>query len=80
VFLGSSARGAVRDSLIEKCRLDGILVRDGASPAVEANRLLSNGQWGAELIDCRATYVGNEAKGNKNGGLTGECDAPDGNA
>lgn len=73
-FLGPTARGAVLDCTIEKAKLNGVLLRDGASPTLRGNRLRSNGQFGAALFDCRGTLEDNEASGNGKGSVSGECD------
>ena len=72
-YLGPSARGAVKGSSIETCKLNGVLVRDGASPTLD--RLNANLRYGAELIDARCTFrADNEVKGNGKGAVGGECD------
>ena len=53
LYLGRSSSGLIRDCLIENNKLNGLLLRDGASPVVEASRFVGNGQFGAALIDCR---------------------------
>ena len=64
--------------VVEKCKLNGVLLRDGAAPTLEANVLRGNGQYGASLIDCRGTYLGtNQASGNGKGAVNGECDDVD---
>ena len=74
-YLGPSARGTVRGCSIETCKLNGVLVRDGAAPTLEANRFNANLRYGAELIDARCTFrADNEAKGNGKGAVGGECD------
>ena len=51
------------------------LLRDGAAPTIEGNRLSGNGQYGAALIDCRGKFLdGNVAVGNGKGAVRGECD------
>ena len=78
-YLGPNARGAVVGCTVEKCKLNGVLLRDGAAPTLSANRLLSNGQYGAALFDCRGTFeADNKATGNGKGAVSGECDADDG--
>ena len=77
VYLGRSARGAVTGCSIEACKLNGILLRDGCSPTLGANRLAANGQYGAALIDCRGAFLeSNVARGmgNGKGAVSGECD------
>ena len=77
-FVGPTARGAVRRCVIENCKLNGVLLREGASPTLEANRLLGNGQYGAALLDCRGRYLeSNQASGNGKGAVSGECDEGD---
>lgn len=77
-FLGPTARGAVRKCVVEKCKQNGLLIRDGASPTIEANKLLANGQFGAALLDCRGLYLNsNQVSGNGKGAVSGECDADD---
>jgi len=78
VFLGPTARGAVRGCELAKNKLNGVLLRDGASPAIEGSRLVNNGAYGASLIDCRGSLAaGNEIRGNGKGGVSGECDDGD---
>ena len=63
---------------LAKNKLNGVLLRDGASPAIEGSRLVNNGAYGASLIDCRGSLAaGNEIRGNGKGGVSGECDDGD---
>ena len=74
-FLGPGARGVVQRCSVEACKLDGVLVRDGAAPMLEANRFNANQRFGAELVDARCDFrASNEAKGNGKGAIQGECD------
>ena len=75
-YLGPRARGSVQRSSIEGCKLNGLLVRDGAAPTLEASRFNSNLRFGAEFsADARCDYRSdNEAKGNGKGAVSGECD------
>lgn len=75
VYLGQTSRGKITNCTVEQCKLNGVLLRDGASPTLEGNRLRANGQYGAALIDCRGRYLkGNDAAGNGKGAVSGECD------
>lgn len=74
IYVGSSARGAVEKCTVEKCKLNGILLRDGASPLLRSNRLSGNAQYGIALFDCRGVLEGNDLSGNGKGGVSGECD------
>jgi len=75
VYLGQAARGRIVGCTVEKCKLNGVLLRDGASPVLEGNRLRANGQYGAALIDCRGRYLtSNDAGGNGKGAVSGGCD------
>ena len=74
IYVGSSARGVVEKSSVEKCKLNGILLRDGASPLLRSNRLAGNAQYGIALFDCRGVLEGNDLSGNGKGGVSGECD------
>jgi parallel beta-helix repeat protein len=77
-FVGPTARGAVRRCVVEGCQQNGVLLRDGASPTLDANRLASNGQFGAALLDCRGRYLdSNQASRNGKGAVSGECDDVD---
>ena len=63
---------------LAKNKLNGGLLRDGASPAIEGSRIVNNGAYGASLIDCRGSLAaGNEIRGNGKGGVSGECDDGD---
>ena len=78
LYLGRSSSGLIRDCLIENNKLNGLLLRDGASPVVEASRFVGNGQFGAALIDCRGRLrEDNTFKGNAKGAVSGECDDDD---
>ena len=74
VYVGSTARGSVQGSVAEKNKLNGLLLRDGASPSIANNTLRSNGRYGAELFDCRATLGPNYVAQNGKGSVKGECD------
>ena len=77
-YLGPRARGTVERSSVEACRLNGVLVRDGAAPLLQSNRFNANLRYGAELVDARCDYRrDNEAKGNGKGAVSGECDPED---
>ena len=77
-FVGPTARGAVRRCVVEGNQQNGVLLRDGASPTLDANRLTSNGQYGAALLDCRGRYLdSNQASKNGKGAVSGECDDDD---
>jgi hypothetical protein len=78
LFLGQTARGKVLKSTATNCKLNGVLLRDGAAAAVEQNELIGNGQYGAALIDCQGYFASsNVAKRNGRGNVSGECDAVD---
>ena len=75
LYVGSAATGRVEGCKVEKCKLNGLLLRDGASPTLSKNLLTGNGQYGAALIDCRGVFEdSNEMKGNAKGAVSGECD------
>ena len=75
VFVGPTARGAMRDCLVEKSKLNGVLVRDGAYPTLEGNQWVANGQYGLQLVDCRSRqYEKNAASKNGKGAVGGECE------
>ena len=75
LFLGKASRGSMRECLVEKNGLSGVLLRDGASPVISSNRFLSNGQYGAALFDCNGRLAeDNTFKGNSKGAVQGECD------
>mmetsp|Transcript_25037 Transcript_25037/g.54086 ORF Transcript_25037/g.54086 Transcript_25037/m.54086 type:complete len:304 (-) Transcript_25037:254-1165(-) len=80
VYVGARSRGAVIGCTVTACKLNGMLLRDGAYPTIDDNVLSRNGQFGAALIDCRARYnaQSNVASGNAKGGVSGECDLDDG--
>ena len=64
--------------VLEKNKLNGVLLRDGAAPTLADNQLRANGQFGAALVDCRGAYLpSNQASANGKGAVSGECDAPD---
>ena len=77
LYVGSSATGRVERCVVENCKLNGLLLRDGASPVLSNTLLKGNGQYGAALIDCRAQYLANDEKGNAKGAVKGECDDDD---
>ena len=65
----------MRDCLVEKSKLNGVLVRDGAYPTLEGNQWIANGQYGLQLVDCRSRqYEKNAASKNGKGGVGGECE------
>ena len=66
----------MRGCTLSKCKLNGLLVRDGAAPAVSSNVFDSNGLFGAQLVDCGGTLDGssNTFRGNGKGAIKGECD------
>jgi len=75
LFVGPTARGAMRDCLVERSKLNGVLVRDGAYPSLERNQWVANGQFGLKLINCRSRqYDANVASKNGKGSVDGECD------
>ena len=76
LYLGSDATGRVERCIVENCKLNGILLRDAASPTLANNLLKGNGQYGAALIDCRGVLLDdNELVRNGKGAVNGECDA-----
>jgi len=78
LYLGPSSRGNLRGCVLEKNKLNGVLLRDGAAPTLADNQLRANGQFGAALVDCRGAYLpSNQASANGKGAVSGECDAPD---
>jgi parallel beta-helix repeat protein len=75
LYVGSGATGRVERCIVEKCKLNGLLLRDGASPTLSDNLLKGNGQYGAALIDCRGVLLdNNEVVRNGKGAVNGECD------
>lgn len=75
LFVGPTARGAMRDCLVERSKLNGVLVRDGAYPTLERNQWVANGQFGLKLVNCRSRqYDANVASKNGKGSVDGECD------
>jgi len=75
LYVGSESTGRVKRCVVENCKLNGLLLRDGASPTISDNLLKGNGQYGAALIDCRGVLLGdNEVVGNGKGAVKGECD------
>lgn len=75
LFLGPTARGAMRDCLVERNKLNGVLLRDGAYPTLERNQWVANGQFGLKLVNCRSRqYDANVASKNGKGSVDGECD------
>ena len=75
LYVGSGATGRVKRSVVEKCNLNGILLRDGASPTLSDNLIQGNGQYGAALVDCRGVLLNdNEVVRNRKGAVNGECD------
>ena len=78
LYLGSGATGRVERCIVEKCKLNGLLLRDGASPTLSDNLLKENGQYGAALIDCRGILLDdNEVVKNGKGAVSGYCDEVD---
>ena len=75
VYRGSGSTGRVKRCIVEKCKLNGLLLRDGASPTLSDNLLKGNGQYGAALIDCRGVLLNdNEVVRNGKGAVSGKCD------
>lgn len=77
LYLGRGATGRIKGCVIEKCKLNGVLLRDGSSPTIEANVLRGNGQFGMSLIDCRGRILDNQIKSNGKGAVNGDCDPDD---
>lgn len=76
VYRGSDAIGRVERCIVENCKLDGLLLRDGASPTLANNLLKGNGRYGAEFIDCRGVVLDdNEVVRNGKGAVSGVCEA-----
>ena len=75
LYVGSGATGRVQRCVVENCKLNGLFLRDGASPTITDNLLKGNAQYGAALIDCRGVLVNdNELVRNGKGAVNGECD------
>lgn len=75
LYVGSEATGRVERCIVENCKLNGLLLRDGASPTLSDNLLKGNGQYGAALIDCRGVLLDdNEVVRNGKGAVSGQCD------
>ena len=81
IYVGSGATGRIDCCLVESCKLNGVLLRDGASPTLSGNLIKGNGQYGASLIDCRGVLFpydvlldSNEVVGNGKGAVSGSCD------
>jgi len=65
----SSQRMCLRNCAIERNKLHGIVVRDGAAPIVKGNADRSNGGYGLALTDCGGSYENNVIVNNKQGVL-----------
>jgi len=75
LYVGSGATGRVERCIVERCKLNGLLLRDGASPTLTNNLLKGNAQYGAALIDCRGLLMDdNEVVRNGKGAVSGQCD------
>ena len=75
LYLGGDATGRVERCIVENCKLNGLLLRDGASPTLSDNLLKGNGQYGASLIDCSGVLLdNNEVVRNGKGAVSGTCD------
>ena len=75
LYVGRGATGRVERCIVETCKLNGLLLRDGASPTLSNNLLKGNGQYGAALIDCGGVLLDdNELVRNGKGAVSGECD------
>ena len=77
LFVGPTARGEVSGCVVEKNKLNGVFLRDGAAPRVDGNRIERNGQYGLALFDCAGSVGDNAIAANGRGAVSGECDADD---
>eukprot|EP00747_Dinoflagellata_sp_TGD_P189370 gnl/TRDRNA2_/TRDRNA2_49635_c0_seq1.p1 gnl/TRDRNA2_/TRDRNA2_49635_c0~~gnl/TRDRNA2_/TRDRNA2_49635_c0_seq1.p1 ORF type:complete len:395 (-),score=65.09 gnl/TRDRNA2_/TRDRNA2_49635_c0_seq1:25-1209(-) len=66
---GGEGQVLLEDCRIDRNRLDGVLVRDGASPVLRRNEVVDNGGYGMTLSDCAASLERNTLKANKKGSL-----------
>lgn len=62
---GASLRGCA----LTRNALSGLLVRDGAAPAVADCTLTGNGEWGLSLLDAAGSYEGCEIGANARGSV-----------
>ena len=75
LYGGSGSTGRVERCVLQNNKLNGLLVRDGASPTIKDNLLKGNGQYGAALIDCRGAMLDdNDVLRNGKGAVSGKCD------
>ena len=75
LFVGEGTRGAVRGCTLARCKLHGVLVRDGAAPLLADSTFDSNGLFGVAQIDCAGQLAeSNVFRGNAKGRVSGECD------
>lgn len=68
-LLGGGCAAVLDGCAISGNRLSGLLVRDGASPAVQRCTLAGNGEWGLRLLDAGGRYEGNEIAANAKGSV-----------
>jgi parallel beta-helix repeat protein len=72
IMIFSDLEGEAGTPTISNCSMEsnkqhGVLVRDGAAPAVIGNRIRGNGGYGLALQGCGGEYSENEIKENKKG-------------
>jgi hypothetical protein len=59
--------GEVLGCSVQGNKLDGLLVRDGAQPAVHGCSIVDNGEWGVEVKSAGGSFSDNVVKGNRRG-------------
>lgn len=64
-----SCGAALEQCTLSRNTLSGLLVRDGASPAVGGCTLSGNGEWGLLLQDAGGSYLGCEIVANARGSV-----------
>lgn len=68
-LLGDGCAAELQGCSLVGNRLNGLLVRDGAQPAVVECTLSSNGEWGLRLQDAGGSYLGNTIAANARGSV-----------
>ena len=65
----------VERCVVQQNKLNGLLLRDSASPTLSDNLLKANGQYGVALVDCGGVLKDdNEFVRNGKGAVSGQCD------
>ena len=68
-LFGEGCQAALDQCTLSDNRLSGLLVRDGATPAVTNCVMSGNGEWGFQMQDAGGSYTGNKVTANAKGSV-----------